>query len=153
MTNQRQDFYDQEVVQCKHLDKLSMRHPPRWRSYLQEQSRQRQEKLKLEKVGKLQRELRFLERNMQRLKSKLQTLQHDLTLTPSTDTADLWPRQLIIHHYYHVMTHSRTHDTHEHDTYTDLYIARQQQIKLDAMLSQQFQAEEQKCLAEHIECK
>ena len=26
MTNQRQEFHDQEAVQCKHLDKLSMRH-------------------------------------------------------------------------------------------------------------------------------
>ena len=49
-----------------------------------------------------------------------------------------------------MMTHSRTHDTHEHDTYTDSYIARQQQIRLDAMLSWQILAEEQKCLAEHI---
>ena len=49
-----------------------------------------------------------------------------------------------------MMTPSRTHDTHEHDTYTDSYIARQQQIGLDAMLSWQIQAPEQKCLAEHI---
>ena len=48
------------------------------------------------------------------------------------------------------MTHSRTHNTHEHDTYTDLYIASQQQIRLDAMLSWQIQAEEQNILVEHI---
>ena len=47
------------------------------------------------------------------------------------------------------MTHSRTHDTHEHDTYTDSLIARQQ-IRLNAVLSQQIQAEEHKHLAEHI---
>ena len=48
------------------------------------------------------------------------------------------------------MTHSRTHITHEHDTYRDSYIARQQQIRLNTMLSWKIQAEEQKHLAEHI---
>ena len=41
------------------------------------------------KMGKLQRELRFLERNEQRMKIKLQTLQHDPALTPFMNTADL----------------------------------------------------------------
>ena len=49
MTNQRQDFHDQEAMQYKHLDKLSMRYPQDEDPYLQEQSRQRQEKPKLEK--------------------------------------------------------------------------------------------------------
>ena len=48
------------------------------------------------------------------------------------------------------MTHSRTHNTYKHDTYTDSYIARQQQMRLDAMLSLQIQAEEEKYLLEHI---
>ena len=48
------------------------------------------------------------------------------------------------------MTHSRIHNTHECDTYTDSYIVRQQQIRLDAMFSWQIQAEEQKHFAEHI---
>ena len=47
-------------------------------------------------------------------------------------------------HDYHVMTHSRTYNTHEHDTYTDSYIARQPQIRLVAMLLQKIQTEEQK---------
>ena len=64
---------------------------------------------------------------MCRVKTKLQKLQHDLTLTPSLNTADLLSRQLINQHDYHVMTHRRTHNTHEHDTYTNSYIARQQQ--------------------------
>ena len=49
-----------------------------------------------------------------------------------------------------MMTQSKVHDAHEHATYTDSYIARKQQIRLDAILSWQIQAEEQKCLAEHI---
>ena len=48
------------------------------------------------------------------------------------------------------MTQSKVHDTHDQDTYTDSYAARQQQIRLDAMLSRQIQAKEHKCLAEHI---
>ena len=49
-----------------------------------------------------------------------------------------------------MMTQSKVHDIHDHDTYTDSYAARQQQIRLDTMLSRKIQAEEQKCLAEHI---
>ena len=48
------------------------------------------------------------------------------------------------------MTYSRTHDTHEHDIYTDSFIAGQLQIKLDAVLSWEIQVEEQKHLAEYI---
>ena len=77
-------------------------------------------------------------------------------LTTSMNTADLWPRQLINQHRqlinqhnYHVMTHSRTCDIDEPDPYTDSYITRQKQIRLDAVLSWQIQAEE-KSLAEHI---
>ena len=39
MTNQRQDFYDQEAVQCKHLYTLSVRHTQYEDCYSQEQSR------------------------------------------------------------------------------------------------------------------
>ena len=42
MTNQRQDFHDQETVPHKHLYKLSMRHSQGEDLYFQEQSRQRQ---------------------------------------------------------------------------------------------------------------
>ena len=48
------------------------------------------------------------------------------------------------------MTQSKVHDTHDHDTYRNLYSAIQQQMRLDAMLSRQIQAEEQKGLAQHI---
>ena len=71
MTNQRQGFHDQEAVQHKHLDKIIMRCPQNEDLYSQEQFRQRQEKPKLEKMGKLQRDLKFVEGNVQRVKSKL----------------------------------------------------------------------------------
>ena len=90
-------------------------------------------------MGKLQ-ESKFPERNVQ----------HDLTLTPSTNTAHLWPKHLISQHDYHMMTQNKVCDMHEHDTYRDSYTARQHEIRLDAMLSWQIQADEQKWLAEHI---
>ena len=101
-------------------------------------------------MGILQREFQFLERNVQRVKTKLQKLQYDLTLTPSTNTADLWPKHLICQHDYHTMTQSKVHDTYDHGTYRDSYSVRQQQIRLDVMFSRQIQAEEQIFLAEHI---
>ena len=64
-----------------------MRYPQDEDSYLQEQSRQEQEKPKLEKMGKLHRELKFIERNVES-KNRIPKLQHDLTLTPSTNTTD-----------------------------------------------------------------
>ena len=48
------------------------------------------------------------------------------------------------------MTETKGHHTHDHDIYADSYAARQQQIRLDVMLLRQIQAEEQKCLVEHI---
>ena len=48
------------------------------------------------------------------------------------------------------MTHSRTHNTHEKDTYTHHIHGKTTKIRLDAMLSQQIQAEEQKFLAKYI---
>ena len=48
------------------------------------------------------------------------------------------------------MTQSKVHYANDHDTYTNSYSAKEQQIRLDAMLSRQMQTEEQKCLAEHI---
>ena len=95
-------------------------------------------------MGKLKRELKFLERNVQRVRTKLQKLQHDPTLTPSTSTVDLQPKQFINQHDYHTITQSKVHDTHDHDTYTNSSYAIEQQIRLDAMLSRQIQAKNPK---------
>ena len=48
-----------------------MRYPQDEDPWLQEQYRLRQEKPKLKEIGKLQRELKFLERNVQRVRTKL----------------------------------------------------------------------------------
>ena len=101
------------------------------------------------KIGKLKRELKFLERDVQRVKTKLQKLQ-DPTLTPSTSPVYIQLKQLINQHDYHTMTQGKVHDTHDHDTYTNLYSAIEQQVRIDAMLLRQIQAEEQKCFEEYI---
>ena len=110
MTSQRQESYDPDTIQHMYSDKLGMRYPQDEDSnpYKQEHYRQRQEKQKSEKMGKLQRELKFLQRNVQRVRTKLQKLQHDPSLTPSTSTADLQPKQLINQHDYHTMTQQIT---------------------------------------------
>ena len=72
---------------------------------------------------------------MYRVRNKFQKLQHDPTLTPSTSTTDLWPKQFIKQHDCDTMTQSKLHDTHDFDTYTNVYSAIEQQIRLDVMLS------------------
>ena len=57
--------------------------------YKQEYYWHLEEKPKI-KIGKLKRELKFLERGVQQMKTKLQKLQ-DHTLPPSTSTVGLWP--------------------------------------------------------------
>ena len=46
-------------------------------------------KPKIEKMGKRKRELEFLERGVQKVRTGLQKLQHYTTLTPSTSAVDL----------------------------------------------------------------
>ena len=76
------------------------------------------------------------------MRTKLQKLQHDPTLTPPTSPVDLQPKQLINQHDYHTITQSKVHDQ-DHDTYTNSHSAMQQQIRLDDMLLRQIQPEEQ----------
>ena len=47
------------------------------------------------------------------------------------------------------MIQNKVHDTHDHDTYTNSYSAVEKQIRLDAMLSRQIQAEKQRCFEQH----
>ena len=51
MTGQRQDFHNQEAVKCKHSDGLYMKHLQNEDPYLQEQTKQTQEKPKLENAS------------------------------------------------------------------------------------------------------
>ena len=91
MTSQRHGPYDSDAMQNEYLEKLGMRYPQDedCNPYKQEDYRPMQEKPKIEKMGKLKRELKFIERNVQRVRTKIQKLQHNPTLTPSTSTVDL----------------------------------------------------------------
>ena len=76
--------------------------PYKWEDY-----GHKQEKPKVDKMGKLKRELEFLERGMQRVKTKLQKLLQDPMLTPSSSTVGLIPKQFVNQHYYDVVRQSK----------------------------------------------
>ena len=80
------------------------------------------------------------------MKPKLQKLQQDPTLTLSTSTVGLWPKQRIDQHDYQTMTQCKIQDKHGHETCIDSYYAMEQQIREDAMLSRQIKEEEQNCV-------
>ena len=71
MTSQRHDSYDPDAMQTEYLEKLGMTYPQDedCDHYKQECYSQMQEKPKLEKIGTLKRELKFLERNVQRVRT------------------------------------------------------------------------------------
>ena len=60
-------LYDNDAIQHEYLDTLGWCYCQDKDPYSKEQYGQRQEKTKLEKMSKLQRELKFLERNVQRI--------------------------------------------------------------------------------------
>ena len=103
-----------------------------------------QENLKIDKMGKLKRELEFLERGMQRVQTKLQKLQQDPTLTPSMSTVGLRPKQFVDQHHYNIMKQGKTQDIHDNDRYIGQYSTIQWQIRADAMLSRLIYEEGQK---------
>ena len=71
---------------------------------------------------------------MQRVKTKLQKLQQDPTLTPSMSMAGIRPKQFVDQHDYHVMKQGTVQDTYDHDRCINPYFTIEQQIRADAML-------------------
>ena len=55
---------------------------------------------KTDKMSKMGREMAFLERGMQTVRTKPNRLQKDLTQMPSTSTAGICPRQLLEQDYH-----------------------------------------------------
>ena len=71
MTSQRQDFYHQDVIQCEHLDKLDMRYPKvKDCGPINKNIADKGNKNQNWKKDKLQRESKFLDRNVQRVRTK-----------------------------------------------------------------------------------
>ena len=88
-------------------------------------------------MGKLRREVEFLERKMQRVRTKLQKLQQDPTLRPSTSMVGLRPKQFVDQHDYQIMEQGKVQDTCDNDRYIGCYSTIELQIRADAMLSRQ----------------
>ena len=63
--------------------------------YKRENYRHTKEKPKIDEMCTLKRKLEFLEIRMQRVKTKLQKLQQDPTLTTSMSMMGLRPKQLV----------------------------------------------------------
>ena len=98
-TSQRQSFHEYELAQdeyLKHLgikdnieqtctqDKLGNK-DDRWMSQLYQET-------KTDKMQRLRREIEFLERGMQRVRARLDRIQQDLLLTPSTSMVGVRPK-------------------------------------------------------------
>ena len=87
----------------------------------------------------MRREIEFLERGMQRVRMRLNRIQEDLLLTPTTSLTGIQPQQLIGPEY---------HGCPEYDHYREQMIhelvqKKNKQIRADALLSRQLQEEEE----------
>ena len=73
MTSQKHDFYDPNAMQNEYLEKLGMRYPQDEDCEpINKNTTDKCKKTKIRKMDKQQRGLKFLERNVQRVKTKLQ---------------------------------------------------------------------------------
>ena len=78
---------------------------------------------KRDKVHKLRREIAVLERDMQRMRARLERIQQDPLLTPSTSMVSIGPKQLIEpeYHDYPENDQDRIQIRHEHAMYVNQY--------------------------------
>ena len=116
---QRCDFHDFELVQNEYLRNFKIRGPMDKDSnpYKSEDYRHIQKKPKIDKMGNLKRGLELLEGGMQKVKTKLQKLQQDSTLTPSMSMVGLLRKQFVEQHEYHVIKQGKAQDTQDNDIY------------------------------------
>ena len=96
---------------------------------------------KTDMMKKLRRELQFVEWGMQRVRTKLNKIQQDPLLTPTTSLTGIKPKQLIEPEYPEYY-HHREQMIHEHATYPEQNDLIKKQIRADALLSRQLQEEE-----------
>ena len=95
-------------------------------------------------MQKLRREIEFLERGMNKVKTRLSKIQHDPLLTPMTFLKVIKPKQLIGPEYHNFPEYDQytEHMIQEHDIQTEQNDMIERQIMTDASLSKQFQEEE-----------
>ena len=102
----RQTFNDYELIQEEYLRNFGMmdnvENPHSSEKSINQDVRQMkhysqiQTETKTDKMSKLRREIEFLERGMQRLRTKLNRLQHDPKQTPSMSITGIRPKYLLI---------------------------------------------------------
>ena len=102
---QRHDFHDFKMMRDKYLRNLDKIDPMDEGSdtFQTKYYRHMQEEMKTDKMSKLRREVEFVERGMQRVRTKLKKSQQDPTLKPSMTAISLRLRQFIDQHDYHEM--------------------------------------------------
>ena len=91
----------------------------------------------------MRKEIEFLERGIQRVRTKLKTLKQDPTLTPSMHMIGLRPKQLGEQQDYHEIEWGRDDIIYENDLCIDPYTTIEQQIRVVVILSRQSYEEEQ----------
>ena len=101
-----------------------------------------QEEPQIDIMGKLRREVEFIEKGMHRVRTKLQKLQPDPPLTPSMSVVGLRPKQFVDQHDYHIMELGKVQDSHDNDGYIGLYSTIEQHIRADAISSRKIYEEE-----------
>ena len=90
----------------------------------------------------LRREIEFLEREMQRVRTKWDRLWQDPTETPSRSITVIRPKWLTEYHDYYDREQARIQANHENDMCIDPYPTIEQQIWADGTLSRQLHEEE-----------
>ena len=98
---------------------------------------------KKEKMENWEGKRELLERGMQRVKIRLNRIQQDPLLTPTTSVTGFKPKQLIgpEYHDYHEYDHYRKQMIHEHAMYLEKNDLIKKLIRADALLSRQLQEE------------
>ena len=75
-------------------------------------------------MQKLRREIEFLERDIQRVKTRCSKIQQDPLLTPTTSLTGIKPKQLIWSEY---------HDYPEYDRYTE-HMVQEHNVQTEQMI-------------------
>ena len=99
---------------------------------------------KSNKMQKLRQEIEFLERGMQRVKTRLSKIQQDLLLTPTMSLTGIRPKQLTRSDYdnYPEDDHYPEYIIQEHDIKTEQHDIIERQIRTDTSPLKQLQEED-----------
>ena len=91
-----------EQVESMKNPKYKASDPYKYKDY-----RHTEEKPKINNIGQIKRELEFIEGEMQRVKTTLQKLHQDTTLTLSISMLGIRPKQFADQHDHHLMNQAK----------------------------------------------